>query len=161
TKTKILGTTDFLWNVTYYDDRYRPIQVISQNSKGGIDRVTTVYDFPGKILERKTTHNSSAVTQLAMKERMEYDHAGRTMKVHHVISDPSNKVVWIDKSGVTQEEGHLVKTGTVDAYDAGARTKNYLEASEDGWFEIPVESNYRVLMGFADDDPDADYHSID
>ncbi len=66
-KTKVLdggvaGGFTWLEAVTYYDDKGRPVQTVSDNYKGGIDRTTTVLDFVGKALETKTTHNESDVT---------------------------------------------------------------------------------------------------
>jgi RHS repeat-associated protein len=60
-KTKVLDggvTGGYTWlkSVNYYDDKYRVIQVISDNYKGGTDRVSNLYDFPGKILKSKETH---------------------------------------------------------------------------------------------------------
>jgi RHS repeat-associated protein len=52
-----LGSTQTaLWQVNYYDEKYRPIQVISENYKGGVDRKTTTYEFSGKVFKSKTTH---------------------------------------------------------------------------------------------------------
>jgi RHS repeat-associated protein len=45
-----------LKSVNYYDDKYRLIQNLSDNYKGGTDRVTYVVDFIGRVLKTKTTH---------------------------------------------------------------------------------------------------------
>ena len=64
TKTKVLDggvTGGFTWlkGVTYYDDKYRVIQTIADNYKGGTDRVTNVLDFTGKVLESRLTHTEA------------------------------------------------------------------------------------------------------
>jgi RHS repeat-associated protein len=64
TKTKVLDggiTGGFTWlkGVTYYDDKYRVIQTLADNYKGGIDRVTNVLDFTGKVLESRLTHTEA------------------------------------------------------------------------------------------------------
>jgi hypothetical protein len=61
TKVKVLDggvTGGYTWlkSVNYYDDKYRLIQVQSDNYKGGTDRISNLYDFPGKILKSKETH---------------------------------------------------------------------------------------------------------
>lgn len=91
TKTKVLrassmqsGTNDFLWSVNYYDDKYREIQMITQNQKGGLDRITNTVDFVGKVLETKTTHSIGTLTQ-TVKKRYEYDHIGRLIKTYHQL----------------------------------------------------------------------------
>jgi len=60
-KTKVLDggvTGGFTWlkSVSYYDDKYRVVQTLSDNYKGGTDRVTNVIDFVGKVLKSKSTH---------------------------------------------------------------------------------------------------------
>jgi RHS repeat-associated protein len=67
TKTKVLDggvTGGYTWlkGVTYYDDKYRPVQTLTDNYKGGVDRLTTVYDFIGKALKTKTEHSETAAS---------------------------------------------------------------------------------------------------
>jgi RHS repeat-associated protein len=68
TKVKILNGADntgTLWlnTVNYYDEDYRLIQSISDNYKSvlvanrsGSDRISTLYDFTGKVLRTLSTH---------------------------------------------------------------------------------------------------------
>ncbi|TRX50873.1 RHS repeat-associated core domain-containing protein [Fulvivirga sp. M361] len=58
TMTRILGSRQWLRNITYYDDRYRVIQAINDNHLGGSDCMTNTYDFVGKVLESKTKHTT-------------------------------------------------------------------------------------------------------
>jgi RHS repeat-associated protein len=86
TKVYMLNTNDYLWSVNYYDDKYRSIQTIAQNHKGGFDRITNKLDFVGKVLESKTTHNNSYETY-TIKRRIEYDHGQRPLKTWHKVND--------------------------------------------------------------------------
>lgn len=53
--TRVLGANpQWLRSVSYYDDKKRIIQSISDNHKGGQDIVTNVYDFAGKVTDSKT-----------------------------------------------------------------------------------------------------------
>jgi RHS repeat-associated protein len=66
-KTKVLdggtrGGYTWLKSVNYYDDKYRAVQNISDNYKGGTDRTTNVIDFVGKVLKTKSTHEERDVT---------------------------------------------------------------------------------------------------
>lgn len=55
TWTKVLGQSkQWLRSVNYYDDRNRTIQVIADNHKRGLDVVTSIYDFSGKVIDTKT-----------------------------------------------------------------------------------------------------------
>ncbi|MEM9859238.1 MAG: DUF6443 domain-containing protein [Bacteroidota bacterium] len=87
TMTKVLdGSNTWLEGVTYYDDRYRPIQSHSQNLLGEVDRVTHRYDFMGQVKETKTTHeNGTELT--AIQRQFDYDHNGRLLATWHQVND--------------------------------------------------------------------------
>lgn len=53
-KTRMISTATWLKSVNYYDDKYRLIQSIADNTKGH-EINTQVYDFVGKVLRRKTS----------------------------------------------------------------------------------------------------------
>lgn len=84
-KTNIIGTTNYLYSVTYYDDKYRAVQSITQNHKGGFDRLTSKFDFAGRALEAKAIHNNGTTTQTT-KRRFDYDHAGRVIRTWHTLN---------------------------------------------------------------------------
>ncbi len=85
TKTNILGSNDYLWSVSYYDDKYRTIQGVIQNHKDSLDRMTNIYDFVGKVMKTKTTH-STASQSTDITRTFAYDHGGRLLKVYHRIN---------------------------------------------------------------------------
>ncbi len=87
-KTKVLGSspTTFLLNVVYYDDKYRSIQTIADNHKGGKDCTTNIYDFSGKVLATKTVHGLPSVADKTTARTFDYDHAGRLLKTWHSIN---------------------------------------------------------------------------
>ncbi|MEJ0055861.1 MAG: hypothetical protein WDN75_09555 [Bacteroidota bacterium] len=62
TKVRVLGQSTYLLSVNYYDDRYRLIQVVADNLKGGRDRTTSIFDFSGKALATRTSHSISGLT---------------------------------------------------------------------------------------------------
>jgi RHS repeat-associated protein len=87
-KVKDLVTDIWLRTVSYYDDRYRPVQAISENGMGGFDRTTTLFDFTGQALQAKTVHYSAPDTiPIEVLKRMQYDHAGRLLATTHQIDD--------------------------------------------------------------------------
>lgn len=87
-KTKVLGSspTTFLLNVVYYDDKYRAIQTIGDNHKGGKDCTTNIYDFSGKVLATKTVHGLPSVADKTTARTFDYDHAGRLLKTWHSVN---------------------------------------------------------------------------
>jgi RHS repeat-associated protein len=67
TKVKVLdggvtGGVTWLRTANYYDDKYRVIQTVGDNYKGGLDRVSTLYDFVGKVIKTLLTHTSMDIS---------------------------------------------------------------------------------------------------
>ncbi|QRY58013.1 DUF6443 domain-containing protein [Sphingobacterium siyangense] len=85
TKTKILGTTGYLWNVEYYDDYGQVTRTNAQHQHGGTDIVENTYNFPGELTESKRTHTKGSTTTI-IKERNEYDHQGRLVNTYHQVN---------------------------------------------------------------------------
>ncbi len=52
----------WLQTINYYDDHYRLVQSKTDNIKGGIDRITNLYDFTGQVLASKSDHGLSKLT---------------------------------------------------------------------------------------------------
>ncbi|MEP1344487.1 DUF6443 domain-containing protein [Ekhidna sp.] len=82
TKTKVLDTDDYLTTITFYDDKYRAIQVVSENYVNGIDIISNQYDFTGSIREIKSEHSEAANSHTILIE-YEYDHANRLLQCFH------------------------------------------------------------------------------
>ncbi|WP_202183117.1 DUF6443 domain-containing protein [Chitinophaga solisilvae] len=90
TKIRVLDTDQWLTITTYYDDKGRPVQVISDNAAGGKDIVTTLYDFSGKVLSsylRHTNPRSGATPQTTVLTMTSYDAAGRALSVKKKVND--------------------------------------------------------------------------
>ncbi|MCF6407314.1 hypothetical protein L3C95_30750 [Chitinophaga filiformis] len=89
TKVRVLGTNKWLTTTTYYNDKGRAIQVISENNLGGKDVLTTLYNFKGAILATYLRHqNPKSVTlQSTLLTSMTYDHGGRLLTVRKRLND--------------------------------------------------------------------------
>ncbi|PRY09797.1 RHS repeat-associated protein, partial [Pontibacter ummariensis] len=112
TRTRVLGTGDWLTSVNYYDDKYRLIQTVSDGYVGGAvlaeaDRVTTRYDFTGKPLETLTTHRAASGTH-AVLDSMRYDHMGRLLESWQAIDGRGAVLLASNKYN---EAGQLVDKG--------------------------------------------------
>lgn len=89
TKIKTLDNSDtWLRTINYYDEKSRLIQTISNNYKGGTDRISILYDFPGKVLKTITIHTLGSATN-SITIRRNYDHAGRALNTWHKINNGS------------------------------------------------------------------------
>lgn len=85
TKTRILGTGTYLTTVTYYDNRYRPVQVVSDNVFGNVDVSSNQYDFVGNIIKTKKVH--SGIENIVQIAEFEYDHGDRLLRTYHQINN--------------------------------------------------------------------------
>lgn len=87
TKTLIMGTTDWLISLIYYDRHGRVIQSRSNNPKNlsVADVSTAVYDFDGTLTHSQATVNDGQRT-LSITQRYVYDHAGRLTQLYHTIA---------------------------------------------------------------------------
>jgi len=88
TMSKVLGSSNtYLYTETFYDDHGRAIQVQSQNYTGGVDTVTTQYDFSGKplrtLLAQAKPTNTAQYHQVATQ--MNYDAGFRVTTVRESI----------------------------------------------------------------------------
>ncbi|MBX2898881.1 MAG: hypothetical protein KF775_04500 [Cyclobacteriaceae bacterium] len=136
TKTKVLDggpTGGYTWlkAVTYYDEKYRVVQTISDNYKGGVERVTQVLDFTGKVLKSKLTHSEA---DLQWKDLVNVRLEG-------------NKVI-------------STATGSTWG-NSGAASVQQLAAGQNGWVEFTyTATNTERAVGLADANPNANFNSI-
>ncbi len=105
-KTRILGTSNFLLSVMYYDDEGRIIETIADNYLQGTDRIVNIYDFAGQLLSSTRTHIANGVTTL-IAERSEYDHMGRKIRSYQKIGDATSTEVLLSESSYN-DIGQLV-----------------------------------------------------
>jgi RHS repeat-associated protein len=134
TKTKVLDggvTGGFSWlkGVTYYDDKYRVIQTITDNYKGGIDRVTNVLDFTGKVLESKLTNTEA---DLLWKDQV-------------AIQVSGNKIVslnggWGNSGAASQQVLAPSQNGWVEFVASESNTNRML-----GLSDVNANANYTSL----------------
>lgn len=110
-RVKILGTSSsFIETVNIYDDKERIIQVQERNPTGGIDIITTQYDFSGKAVRTHQYSNKLAGTThyLELLTKFQYDHAGRLIDIKKKLT--SNGTAFPEKtiaSMVYDENGRL------------------------------------------------------
>jgi len=93
-RTKIIGTSQFLYNVPFYDDHGRVIQVESSNYTNGIDYETTQYDFSGKPLRKLLVHKKNGVNPMGhvIGTKYTYDAAGRQTSIRKSMDGPEQLI---------------------------------------------------------------------
>lgn len=136
TKVKVLeddirGGYTWLKTGTYYDDRYRTIQTISDNLKGGTDRQSTLYDFTGKVLKANTSHTTA-------------DIAWTDMLGTRFIGNRLYRNITNNSWG-----------------QAGAASVELLPAGQNGWVEFTAsEAATSRVLGVSPSNADANFTSI-
>jgi RHS repeat-associated protein len=85
---KVIGTSSqYLYTTSFYDDRGRVIQSQNINYTGGIDTLTTQFDFSGKALRNLLAHKkkNNTVQNHVVVTKMDYDQGGRLKHVYKNI----------------------------------------------------------------------------
>lgn len=161
TKAKVLGTTDrWLTTTTYYNDKGRIIQTVSDNISGGKDIVTNLYDFNGKLLSSYLKHRnlrSGATPRTTVLTMMSYDAAGRLKTIKKRLNDNTALERTIADNSY-DELGKLVTkrlgvTGTSTqletlGYEYNIRgwlkgiNKGFLNTSSGNWFGQELSYDY-------------------
>lgn len=88
TQVKILGTNDtYLYAVTIYDKKGRVIQIKASNISGGMDIVTTQYNWTGQplIVVSKTEKAGTNPQTSVVVFQYTYDDLGRVVKVENKL----------------------------------------------------------------------------
>ena len=119
---KILGTTQWLNKVIYYNKDQQPLQVLSSNHTGGVSRYSTLSDFSGKLLESKLTQLSQTISK-----RCQYDHAGRLLKVYHKLNSQPEILL------SAQEYNEIDQVVDRKLYSTDLSTPAYLQSIDYGY----------------------------
>ncbi|WP_461788704.1 RHS repeat domain-containing protein [Pedobacter sp.] len=98
---KVVGTTDYLMSVMYYDQESRLVQLTAQNyyaNKKHInnyDLANTVFNFEGTVHQTTSIQSVDAATPLLTKLETfnQYDHQDRLLEVSQRINNGSTMVI--------------------------------------------------------------------
>ncbi|WP_430898173.1 MULTISPECIES: DUF6443 domain-containing protein [unclassified Paraflavitalea] len=98
---KVLGTSQFLYTVNFYDADGRVIQTISQNLTGGTVTSTTQYSYSGQPLVNYSVvkYNTSSATAGTLT-KYDYDDLGRVLTI---------KKTALNSAGITSGEKTIVQ----------------------------------------------------
>lgn len=121
TKTRILGTSNFLYKVTFYDDRGRVIQTHSTNHSGGKDTISIQYSFSGQVLRSLLCHGGPNSQSYKMLTKNEYDDVGRLVKISKKTAGSPETVISeisYDELGQTKKKniGQVRNSGSINSY---------------------------------------------
>ncbi|MBL0233511.1 MAG: hypothetical protein IPQ08_07580 [Chitinophagaceae bacterium] len=92
---RIIGTSNWLRTVSFYDKRLNPLQVQSDNQLRALlqDHTTTVIDFAGRLNIKNEYHSSSSIANITVRADYSYDGMKRVTEVGQVINGSSRVIV--------------------------------------------------------------------
>jgi len=96
TMRKVLGTTNqYLYTVSFYDDRGRVIQAQQSNYTGGVDTATYQYDFTSKLLRSLLNHrkNGNTAQNHFVLTKMAYDAGFRLKNIYKNIDNLGDQLI--------------------------------------------------------------------
>ncbi len=133
-RIKVLGTSSYLYTVSFYDEKGRVIQVQSTNLSGGTDIVTTQYTWAGQplvMIQVNQRAGAGAQTNTVVTQ-LSYDDLGRLVKTEKKAAStlinsgnmPAYKTI---AENEYDKLGQLKKKKLAPAYNnnAGLETLNY------------------------------------
>jgi RHS repeat-associated protein len=105
-RVKVLGTTTYLYSISFYDNKGRVIQNQTQNITTGTDISTTQYNWAGQpmmsVLRQQKGGATNAQTHIVIT-KMQYDDLGRLLNVKKTVNSTINAVA------VTKSEQLIVQ----------------------------------------------------
>ncbi len=183
-KVRVLGTSDWITTVTYYDDKSRPIYVYSFNDYlNTTDKVKSKLDFTGTVDEITTTHAKTGQSTITTIDYFIYDDAGRlieqSQKIDNKISrrlvknnyddlgqleskfiDNGTQDGYKDLVGVSVLNDEITKTGSNNNWNHGFATNGSFTADGYVEYEMP-QTNKALMVGLSTDNSSPSYNTID
>jgi len=121
-KVNVLGTSNMLSTVNYYDRDGKVVRTFKQHYKGGTlvatnyDEISSTYDFTGAVLTATRSHKVSGVEQLKVLSEYSYDHRGRKINSWQTINTGArvllSQVDYDDLGHVYKKKLHSTNNGT-------------------------------------------------
>ncbi|SHN37595.1 DUF6443 domain-containing protein [Mucilaginibacter sp. OK098] len=163
-QTNILGSSNMLWAVHYYDDLGRSIQSYQQHNQGGgtlnvnnYDKLTNSYDFTNEAIAANRSHYNAAVSTtapaLTIANSYTYDHVGRKKQTFESINSGTNVLL---SQNDYNEIGQLL-TKHLHSTNSGASFLQNIAYTynERGWllssiaplFQIQLQYNNSAISG--------------
>jgi len=129
TKVRVLGTTNMLLTVNYYNLKRQLSRTIANNNFGGNDEVSYAYSFSGEVTANTRNHSSSSAS-VNIQTSYEYDHMGRKKRTKENINSQGEIIL----SEVDYDELGQVKQKRLHGITGGSfiQTVDY-RYNERGW----------------------------
>jgi RHS repeat-associated protein len=87
TSAKVIGTSNYLYTVNFYDEKSQLIQVRSQNITNGVDVMTNQFNFSGQpLVTVNKQDNGSSGQNSTVVTKFEHDKLGRMISTQKKVS---------------------------------------------------------------------------
>lgn len=98
-KTNVINTSTYLYSVSFFDDRARPIEVHSTNYTGGKDTLITQYGFTGRVLRVLEGHSKGGTNPQGylVLTKNYYDAAGRITAITKKVGNSQEDSIAVNK----------------------------------------------------------------
>jgi len=95
TKVNVVGSSTYLYAVSFYDDRARAIETQRTNNSGAKDTAIMQYSFSGQVVRTLLCHGKGGTNPQNYKvlNKMSYDAAGRVIQVNKKIGNSPEVIV--------------------------------------------------------------------
>ncbi|MEQ3663795.1 DUF6443 domain-containing protein [Olleya sp.] len=161
-KVRVLGTSDWITSLTYYDDKARPIFNGSKNTYlNTIDVVRNHYNFSGNLMLSESKHLISQTTpnwqvnlsdgNINIHDVFSYDHAGRLLTQYQIINGEVKELIVHNKY---DEFGQLIseKVGG-EAYTSFPENSSGLKSTKfeyniRGWLKAMDNDLFTFMLNY-------------
>ncbi|MBW4888469.1 RHS repeat-associated core domain-containing protein [Mucilaginibacter sp. HMF5004] len=163
TKINVLGTTDMLWTVNYYDDKGRVTSTYAQHYLGGTintgnyDKIVNTYDFTNAVTASTRNHyTATAVSSPAVTiaNTFVYDHVGRKRQSFENINSAASATlisqVDLNETGQAyQKHLHSTDNGSNFLQDItySYNERGWLTNSSNSKFSLTLDYNTNISTG--------------
>lgn len=147
-KTNVLGTSNMLMNVNYYNDEGRFSKSYKQHYQSGVvdkknyDENNSVFNFEGLITQNTRIHYNVKSGNTTIVNRYEYDHLSRIARSYEKINSGAEVLL---SENVYNEIGLLQEKSLSDGKQKTAYTYN-----ERGWLKSSTSDQFSQLLKYQD-----------
>jgi len=150
-RVNVLGTSNMLWTVNYYDEEGRIVRNFKQHYKGGTllatnyDETASTYDFTGAVLTSSRSHKVTGVEKLKLLTEYSYDHRGRKINTWNTINTGTR--ILLSKNQY-DELGNVYKKNLHSANGTSfLQTIEYAYNSR-GWLKSAIAPKLEVKLSY-------------
>jgi RHS repeat-associated protein len=185
-KVKVLEKTDWITNITGYDQKGRAIYIAQENPYLNTTDITeSKLDFTGKVIESRNSHTKDSNAPIVTLDQFEYDHMGRLLVHNQTIDGRTTTIasniydqtgqIWkksvggiaqssplnlVDIVNVSVSGSVVTSTNTTNGWNNGFASGDFI--SGDGFVEWRVaDTGMNIMVGLSKDNPNANYNTID